>query len=167
MTALDIIILIIFIVAAVMGYRRGFISQIGSVAAIIVGIVACRMFGTAVSQWFMPDVGDSSMAVYGARILGNCLVYVVAYYAVIIVARMLRTVTHAVFLGPLDRIGGAVVSVVKWFLLVSLLLNLYIVLFDDSFLSTSHLCGGRPVRWIVELAPKVLGALTGSCNTNE
>lgn len=46
---LDIVIIVIFAVSAIMGYRKGLIGQIGSVAAIIIGILACRMFGPQVT----------------------------------------------------------------------------------------------------------------------
>ena len=54
MPALDIAILIVFAVSAVMGFRRGLIAQVGSVAAIIIGIIACRMFGAQVTEMIMP-----------------------------------------------------------------------------------------------------------------
>ncbi len=70
-------------------------------------------------------------------------------------------VSHAVLLGPLDRITGAAFAVAKYFLLVSLLLNLYIAVFPSARLSEkSHLCGGRVVLLTARFAPWVLGALS-------
>ena len=73
----------------------------------------------------------------------------------------MRMVSHAVLLGPLDRITGAAFAVAKYFLLVSLLLNLYIAVFPSARLSEkSHLCGGRVVLLTARFAPWVLGALS-------
>ena len=51
---LDILIIAVFIASAVMGYRKGLIGQIGSVAAIIIGILACRMFGPQAAAMITP-----------------------------------------------------------------------------------------------------------------
>ena len=115
MTALDIILLLVFIGSAWLGFRKGIIKQLGSLAAIVIAIIA----------------------------------------------KLLCMVSHAVFLGPLDRIAGAAFSVAKYFLLVSLLLNLYMVIFPDTPLRTkSNLCGGRVVTLTARFAPWVLDAVS-------
>lgn len=160
---LDILIIAVFIASAVMGFRKGLIGQIGSVAAIIIGIIACRMFGPQVTDMIMPggDQETNSMPHYYATIMAYAGVYIVAYYAVILIARMLRTVTHTLLLGPLDRIAGAAVSVIKWFMAVSVALNLYIIIFPSTDLAAkSNIGHGRPVNWIIELAPAAWGAFT-------
>lgn len=163
MAILDIIILIVFVVAAVLGFRKGFIMQIGSIGALVIAIVVCRLFGGEVASLITPSSPEqedpNALPHYLYTIVAYGVIYIVAYYAVILVTKLLKLVFHAVFLGPLDRIGGAIVSVVKWFIPVSLVLNLYIAIFPDSNLTEkSDLAGGKPVEWIVELAPKVLGA---------
>lgn len=165
MTFLDIIIIAVFVASAVMGFRKGLIGQVGSVAAIIIGIVACRMFGPQATEMIMPTGQGpeeaNSMSRYGAAILAYAGIYIVAYYAVIIVARLLKTVTHTLLLGPLDRIAGALVSVVKWFMAVSVALNLYITIFPGTDLAShTKVCGNGPLTWIIELAPAAWGAFT-------
>ncbi len=158
---LDILIIAVFIASAVMGYRKGLIGQIGSVAAIIIGILACRMFGPQAAAMITPTGEENSVSHYSTTLLAYGGVYIVAYYAVILVARMLRTVTHTLLLGPLDRIAGAAVSVIKWFMAVSVVLNLYIAIFPATDLAAkSNLDHGRPVKWIIELAPAAWGAFT-------
>lgn len=163
MEAIDIILLLIFIVSAWLGYRKGIITQLGSVAAIAVAIIACRMFGATVSDIMFgnhPEWEASSLSRYGVSIVANCLIYVVAYYAVVLVAKVLKMVSHAVLLGPLDRIAGAAFSVAKYGLLVSLLLNLYIVLFPStSLISRSHLAGGKAVELVIGFAPWLLDTI--------
>lgn len=164
MTAIDIILLLIFIVSAWFGFRKGIIKQLGSLAAIVLAIIACRMFGPQVTDIYMaghPEYENSAISHYTVSILANAVIYLVAYYAVILVAKLLRMISHAVLLGPLDSIGGAIFSVAKIFLLVSLLLNLYIVCFPStSLLSKSRLAGGKAVEMTVSYAPWVLGAIS-------
>lgn len=163
MAAIDIILILIFIVAGALGYRKGIITQLGSVAAIVVAIIGCRMLGGTVSDLLFeshPAWEDSSLSRYGVSIISNCIIYLVVYYAVILIAKMLRTVSHAVFLGPLDRIAGAAFSVAKYSLVVSLLLNLYIVLFPSTTLiSKSELAGGKAAELVIGFAPWLLDTL--------
>lgn len=163
MAAIDIILLLIFIVSAWLGFRKGIITQLGSVAAIVIAIIACRMFGGTVGELLFgshPEWENSSLSRYGVSIVANCLIYVVVYYAVIIVAKLLRTVSHAILLGPVDRIAGAAFSIAKYGLLVSLLLNLYVVLFPNTtLLSRSRLGEGKAVELVIGFAPWLLDTL--------
>ncbi|MCM1076062.1 MAG: CvpA family protein [Bacteroides sp.] len=165
MAVIDIILLIVFIFAAWSGFRKGFITQLGSVAAIIVAIIACRMLGATVEQAFFDHHPDwqtgSSLSHYSVSILANCIIYIVVYYAVILIARVLHKVSHVVLLAPLDHIAGAIFSVAKWGLLVSLLLNLYIVLFPaQGPAAGSHIAGGKAAEAIVKFAPWVLDTVS-------
>ncbi len=161
MPLIDIILLIIFIVAAVFGFRKGFIAQVGSVAAIIIAIIACRALGSAATDMIMPSgQGDSTMSRILASVIAYCGIYIVAYYAVILATKLLKLVTHTLLLGPLDRMGGALISILKWGLAISLIMNLYLALWPDgALLRSSTIAGGKPVEWVVGLAPKALGIL--------
>ncbi|MCM1355906.1 MAG: CvpA family protein [Staphylococcus sp.] len=163
MTAIDIFLILIFIVSAALGFRKGIITQLGSVAAIVVAIIACRMFGQSVGELLFgshPEWEGSSLTRYGVSIVSNCIVYIVVYYAVIIISRLLHTVTHAILLGPLDHIAGAAFSVAKYALVVSLALNLYIVCVPSTTLiSKSRLCSGKAVELVIGFAPWLLDTL--------
>ena len=167
MTFVDIVILAVFALSAFTGSRKGLIKQIGSVAAIFFALLACRVFGSQVADMILSSAGKdtSSMSHYCSLILANAGIYIVVYYAVILAAKLIKTVTHTLLLGPLDRIAGAIVNVIKWFLALSVALNLYITLFPNTSLSElSHLDNGRPAKWIMEIAPAAWGSFTESIN---
>lgn len=163
MAVIDIILLLIFIVSAWLGFRKGIITQLGSVAAIVIAIIACRMFGGVIEEIIVGNNYDwqaNPLPRYSFSILVNCAIYLVTYYSVILIARMLHTVSHAVLLGPIDHIAGAAFSVAKYALLVSLLLNLYIAVFPGTtLLSKSRLAGGRAIELVIGFAPWVLDTL--------
>lgn len=164
MAAIDIVLLLIFILAAWFGFRKGFIVQLGSVAAIVVAIIACRMLGGTVAELLLDSNPDwqtgSWLSRYGVSIMANAVIYLVAYYGVIIIARLLHKMSHVVLLAPVDHIAGAVFSAAKYGLVVSLLLNLCIVLFPNSkFIADSRLAGGKAVGWVIGFAPAVLDTL--------
>ena len=163
MTAIDIIIILIFIAATCLGYRKGIITQLGSFVAIIIAIIACRTFGQQVEDLIMEanhDWQTTAIPRYTVSIAANCAIYLITYYLVVFIARLLRTVTHAVFLGPIDRIAGAAFSLAKYFLVVSLLINVYIAIFPSTtLLSRSRLGSGKIISLVTGFAPWVFGSV--------
>ena len=175
MALIDIIIIMVFAVAVINGFRKGFIAQAGSLAAIVVAIVACRLLGPAATDIVLAHHECETTAIqhYCTSALVYCGVYITAYYAVIIIVRLFKLIVNTLMLGPLDSICGALVSLFKWFMALSIAANLYIALFPNgNWLATSTICNGRPISWIIKLAPNVLGIVCGQlqldslCNTN-
>jgi uncharacterized membrane protein required for colicin V production len=132
MTFIDILIVIVFGMAVFMGLRRGFIGQLASVTAIVIAVIACRIFGGVLTDMtinLVPEsMRDSAIGHYGAGIISGAIVYVAVYYVVKIIAGMLRIVVKALLLGPLDRLGGVVVAIIKYGLALSIALNLWIAM---------------------------------------
>lgn len=117
MSVIDLLILAAVVGAVIQGLRRGLIGQVGSIAAIVIALIGCRMFGGVLSGLFP----ESHPAL--ADILSNAVVYVVLYLGVLFVARALKFAVHAVLLGPIDRLAGVVFAVAKWVVGLSVLLN--------------------------------------------
>ena len=159
MAALDILILLIFIVSVVYGLRRGVITQLGSVGGVIVGIIACRLFSGSVTHLFAgsnPDAND----LYVSGVFASVLLFIVGFIAARLVAGLIKTVTHSLHLTVIDRIAGALFSLFEWFLIFSLL-NIWQAFRPDiDITSNSRLAEGRAARAVVDFAPKVLGSET-------
>ena len=103
MAALDILILLIFIVSIVYGLRRGVITQLGSVGGVIVGIIACRLFSGSVTRLFAgsnPDAND----LYVSGVFASVLLFIVGFIAARLVAGLIKTVTHSLHLTVIDRV---------------------------------------------------------------
>ncbi|MDE6651908.1 MAG: CvpA family protein [Paramuribaculum sp.] len=165
MAILDIIFLILLAGGAVIGYKKGAIKQLGSVVAIAAAVIACRAAGPLAVSLVSPMLGAdqpyaSTMTVYSAQVLGYGTLFAIVWLGVWLIAGFLRKATYAVRLSLIDRIAGAVFLVLKWFMVVSLMLNLWKVISPDSPLfSSSKLAGGEFLRIIMEMTPAILGAL--------
>jgi membrane protein required for colicin V production len=104
MSALDIGLLAVLLVAAVIGAVKGLIRQLGVVVAVILGVVLALKYGTAVSGYLEPYIRSD-----GARnILAPFLVFLVVYMAVIVATAMVHNLLHKVRLGWMNRTSGAV-----------------------------------------------------------
>lgn len=160
MATLDIVTLVILGIAAVWGYAKGFISQLGGLAAIIIGVIACRMLGPqAVDLMAPPPATGDSLNRWGIVIMVYAVIYLVGYYGVILVAKLLKLAVHTVFLGPLDRIGGALFNVAKVLIVVSFALNIYVSLSGKEVKATGSIFDGKGLEYVMAIAPKIVGAV--------
>jgi uncharacterized membrane protein required for colicin V production len=150
MDAIDIFLLIIIAGGAILGYRRGLVMQVGHIAGVIGSIVICRLFGGVVADMF----GAESASAIGMAYIAT---FVVGYIAAYLLSRTLNNVLHALSLGIVDHLAGAVFKVLQYMLVVSVLFQLWFVIKPSE---REVICA---VPWhaaIVELAPTVLSMTT-------
>ena len=121
MNYLDIIIVIPLIWGAYKGFRKGFVIEIASLVALVLGV------------W-----GGINFSSYSAEYLGKAfnispeimplLSFVVTFIAIVIlvffIAKMLERVVKMVALGIVNRIAGMVFGMMKFGIIISVILNL-------------------------------------------
>ncbi|MBR6831751.1 MAG: CvpA family protein [Tidjanibacter sp.] len=138
----DILILIIFLVAIYNGGRNGIIKQLCGLAGILLGVWAASKFSDQVGVW----IGYESLPPAVCFIV----VFLVVVVVLLLIASLTRKIVHVAGLGVVDRIGGALLGLAKYTLVLSLALNLLVVvnnslkLIDDAKLKQSRLI--EPVR---------------------
>ncbi|MCM1449366.1 MAG: CvpA family protein [Clostridiales bacterium] len=161
MSTIDIIIIVVFIGAVIYGYWKGVIVQIGSLAGILLGILACRLFG----PWLTGVLGgatgssDSIDMGYINSVIANVILFLLGFICAKLVARLIKTVTTAVKLSVVDKLLGVIFCLFEWFLVLSILLNVWQVLRPgDNITRSSTLGGGRAATVVMDLAPTVLGS---------
>lgn len=106
---------------AAYGAWKGFIPQLGSVAAFLLGFLGAKLFAPGVAtQLELPLM----------------LCYVIMFAIIFVLTTMLCKVLHLtikmLLLGPVDRLLGAVIGAAKWLLLTSLLINLFLLCSPES-----------------------------------
>ena len=161
MSAIDIVILVIFAVGVITGMMKGAIRQIGSAAGVVVGFIAARLFGEQAGTMLFgaaTAAAESSISPMMVKVMGCIVVYIAVWLAVFLVVRLIRGIVTAVGLGFIDRLGGAVVMVVKLFLAVSIVLNVWYVLKpDDALFTSSAIADGKAFKGIMDLFPWLMG----------
>jgi len=110
LSGIDIVLGLLILIGAYHGYKAGFLLELFSLVAIVLGILA----GFKFMGWAMVMLGEK------VNINKNVLPYVAfgfVFIAVVIVVNLLgRLVKKSVentFLGPLDEVGGAVVGLIR------------------------------------------------------
>ena len=123
MTALDIFVLLLIGGGALVGFMRGFVHEMLSLAAWIAGIVALKLFHTLVATALGHVVGTPT----GAAALAFALLFLPTFFIVKLAARRAGGATKRSILGPVDRLLGGGFGMLKGLIgatLVFLLANL-------------------------------------------
>ena len=119
MNILDVIILICLIPALVQGLRKGFISQAISIVSIIVGIWASARFANIVATWVSQYITASEQIL---KVVAFALILVAAFLVLGLLGRMLESILNFAFLGWVNKLLGAVFSLIKAFLILGLVI---------------------------------------------
>ncbi len=123
MNIIDIIILVCFVPAIVQGISKGFISQAVSLAAIIIGVWLAFHFSEAVGNFL-----SGYIEVSGAwlRAISFAVILLAAVLVLNLIGKALAKIVKFAMLGWLDKLLGIVISVVKVFLVIGLI----VIVFD-------------------------------------
>ncbi|MDE7153121.1 MAG: CvpA family protein [Muribaculaceae bacterium] len=161
MGILDIIILLTLIIAGAYGYWKGIVVQVGSLAGVVVGILFCRLFGTAVADFcgahLFDGMGSANTVHYISLVVACVTLFVVGYAMTRLLANLVHVVAKSLKLNVVDRIAGTLFSIFEWMLVLSILMNLSRVVLNRDLLQYSQLADGSVGRAVAELAPVVFG----------
>jgi membrane protein required for colicin V production len=103
MTALDIIVLLLVGGGLVLGWFKGFVGELLSLAAWIVAIVFLKLLHTPVTEALTGPVGTRP----GAAVLAFALVFGIVFLAGKLVARQVGGGVRKSVIGPVDRVLGS------------------------------------------------------------
>ncbi|MCI7139850.1 CvpA family protein [Alistipes sp.] len=114
MNSIDLIVCLVLALALWNGWRQGFIVQVCSLAAIVIGIWLAADYGEDVGTWLRLDTRFAAAGGFATVLVATLLVVAVA-------ARLVRKLFHFAGFGILDTVLGVAVSVVKYLLVLSAL----------------------------------------------
>ena len=140
LTALDIIVLLVVGGAAILGFMRGFVTEVLSLMAWIFVVFALKMLHTPLSALLAGTVGTAA----GAATLAFAVISGVTWFAGRMVARAIGNRTRSSILGPVDRGLGFGFGALKGLILASLGFLLVTLVIDTI--------SGGPLRrpqWII------------------
>lgn len=136
MNWVDITIFVICFILFIVGYKRGLINQIFSIAALVGGVLCgFILFDIVGARLVQHNIIEGRSA---ADIIGFITVAVLAYIIIQIVGSLITRLLGKLKLGWLDRLGGGaiglIIGVIVSFFLIS---SMNLVLEDDKSLKKS------------------------------
>lgn len=126
LTALDIVVLLSIGGAAVLGAIRGFVTEVLSLLAWLLVVLAVRLFHTPLAAMLLGPIGTTS----GAAVLAFVLIVGTVWLAGKMVSNAIGRRTKASVLGPVDRALGFGFGALKGLILVSLAFVVVVLVVD-------------------------------------
>ncbi|MBO7337325.1 MAG: CvpA family protein [Paludibacteraceae bacterium] len=121
MNIFDFIIIGLCVFAVIKGLMHGLVEEITSIISVILGVLAARLLAPEVAPKF---VVWFSCADYVAMILAYLTIFIVSVMVCLLAGRLIgKTVDKTILSGTNKALGG-VVSLVKYLIIASLLINL-------------------------------------------
>jgi membrane protein required for colicin V production len=118
MNFLDYILLIIVALFAILGYRKGIIVSLATVAALILGIYAAVNFSNYIDATLMENLKPSRKWL---PFLSFSFTFLLVLVGVLLVGKVVEKLIDVAGLGFVNRLLGAILGVVKGIILASVL----------------------------------------------
>ncbi|WP_075602698.1 CvpA family protein [Saccharicrinis aurantiacus] len=127
MNYFDIIVGVILIIALVKGFKNGLVIELASLAALVLGVIGAIKFSDITETWLLNYFNSNYIG-----LISFLVTFIAIVVAVHLVAKAVDKLVKAVALGTINRVLGAVFSLVKIGFIVSILLSVF-VSFDRTF----------------------------------
>ncbi|MCH5216166.1 MAG: CvpA family protein [Muribaculaceae bacterium] len=158
MSLIDVILIAVILAGIIMGARSGLIEQIASIVAILAAIVLTRIFGDDATRFLtelIPSFKESGETI--CSVVGHISLFILVYVLIRLFGGVFRKLFHSLKLGKIDRVLGAVFCVIKYCLLLSVILNIWLLLSPNSGLTKqSRILDGKVCVAVVKFAPWLL-----------
>jgi membrane protein required for colicin V production len=141
MTGFDIAVLMVVGSGAIAGFFRGFVQEVLALSAWLLSLVAIHILHTPLTEKLMPFTGAGPGA---ASVLAFCILLMVPYMLIKVVAGQLGRASRASLLGPIDRVIGFAFGGVKGAVITVMAFSILVLGYD-----TVWGVGGRPM-WITQ-----------------
>jgi membrane protein required for colicin V production len=120
MNYIDIFILVLLIWAVFQGFTRGFIMQLSTLIALILGIYAALKFSGITSRYLESRINMGAEPLF---LLSIGVTFIVVFIAVNLVGKLIEKVAESIELSLVNRSLGVLFSLCKTVLLLGVLLT--------------------------------------------
>jgi len=119
MNYIDILSGVLILVFIILGYRKGIIISLATIAALILGIYLAVNFSNYMDGWLLETVKPSRSWL---PILSFTITFLLVVAGVLIVAKLMEKIVDVVGMGFLNHLGGAILGFAKGVILCSIIL---------------------------------------------
>ncbi len=117
----DLVFIVLLIWSAYRGFSKGFILQLSTLAALLLGIYGAIHFSHFTAEWLTEHFSISQNYL---SILSFALTFILIVVAVHLLARIIEKLIQAIALGFINRLAGVVFGIAKTAFILSIILVL-------------------------------------------
>lgn len=145
MNVLDIVLLACFIPAIIEGLRKGFISQVVGIVAIVLGGWLAYKFSSLLSTWISSWLDASP---YLLEIIAFIIIFILVTLGLFALGKLLEATVKIILLGWLNKLLGLIFAILKYGLIIGLLIIVFNTVNDkfelvpNEYLNASHIYVG-------------------------
>lgn len=158
MNIVDAVFIVLLILSAIWGFKKGAFSQIIAIAGAMVGLWVATQYGTQLSlQLFAQPGMTRGLMTLGIAALSVAFCYALATLFGDIVSR----IAEDTWLGPVDRVGGFLMGIAQgalWIWIIAALLIYGPIMGIASAVQQSQIAA--TVQRIMPTPPEIIGRLT-------
>lgn len=150
---IDLAFAICMLLAILKGYRKGFIIAVFSILAFILGLAAALKLSAVVAGYLQQNI---SISAKWLPFIAFALVFFVVVILVRLGARLIENTFKALLLGWANRIGGVILYV----LIYTLIISIFIFYAEKlQLLQPASIQSSATYRYIQPWGPKVMDSL--------
>jgi len=123
MNYIDLFLGILLIIAAIQGFRKGFIVELASLAALVLGIWGGIKFSDWTADFITDTTGFHSKYL---SVIAFVVTFIIIVVAIHLLAKFFDKAAKAAALGFLNRLAGIIFGVLK----SAVILSIFLLLFD-------------------------------------
>ena len=131
MNYVDIILLVPIIWFVYQGFRKGFVIELASLVALVLGIYAALYFSDYAAEFL---IGHFNMGSKYVPVVSFIITFIVIVFIVYSIGKLLEKLIDLVALGFLNKLAGGIFGLLKGVVLISVVLMI-INQFSDHFIS--------------------------------
>ncbi len=113
MNILDWVLLVLFVLGALWGYKSGLVDGLLTVVAVYVAMVLSGQFAGRIVGIFTDSVESDALS----TAIGYVVIFALVFLASRVVAKIIRTTLTVMFLGWVDKLGGMALGLIAGFLI--------------------------------------------------
>lgn len=159
-----ILVIGVALVGMFRGFQTGLLRQMSGVLGFVFGIVAARAVGPDFADWlgrWFPHYYHPVAKTFFISILGYGMVWGGCVLAFSMLTRILNLVLGLIPTGIVNSIAGAVFSILKYLMFLSILFDLAICRpFESPLMHCARHDDGNLVDAVIRLAPELLGTMS-------
>jgi membrane protein required for colicin V production len=115
---IDYIIIALLLLFLVLGYRKGIIVGLATIAALILGIYAAVNFSNYLDSTLMEHLRPSRKWL---PVISFCITFILVVIAVMLTAKLVEKLVDIAGMGFFNHLGGAILGLIKGVILISIL----------------------------------------------
>jgi membrane protein required for colicin V production len=148
----DIIYLLVLVLAAWNGYRKGFVLGVFSLVAVIIGLAAAMKLSVVAADWLDDRV---NIAKEWLPVISFLLVFFLVLLLVRLGAKAIEGAMRLAMMGWVNRVAGAILYVVLYTIVFSIV-TFYLV--QAGVISTGTISNSLTYEFVQPWGPRVINA---------